>query len=216
MRTASRHLLLCTASCVLAAAAASAQTITSGVRAGIDFGTVPHAGQVVDQVAESGSVDVSAKTGLTGGGFVQIQIDDRFSFQPELLFVMKGVKLTQAGNAGTVTAGVTYLEFPLLARYTNFVTGDSRGYVVVGPTFALVAATKADLTGPDATRELDIDNAVGNRDIGLAFGGGLESGRYVIDLRYTLGLSDIASATYEHADSLRNRVLAITVGMTFR
>jgi len=216
MLTASRRLLLCTASFVLAAAAASAQTITSGVRAGIDFGTVPHAGQVVDQIADSASVDVSAKTGLTGGGFVQILIDDRFSFQPELLFVMKGTKLTQAGNAGTITAGVTYLEFPLLARYTTLVTDQSRGYVVAGPTFALVAATKADLTGPEGTRKLDINNAVGNRDVGLAFGGGLESGRYLIDVRYTLGLSDIASATYEHVDSLRNRVFAITVGMMFR
>ena len=215
MWTASRHLLLCITLCAVAAAA-SAQTITSGVRVGLDFGTVPNAGQVVDQVAVSPSIDVSAKTGLTGGGFVQIGIDDRFSFQPELLLVMKGAKLAQAGNAGTVTAGVTYLEFPLLARYTGFVTDNIRGSVVSGPTFALVAGTKADLKGPEETRKLDIDNAVGNRDVGLAFGGGLESGPYLIDVRYTIGLSDIASKTYPHDDSLKNRVLAITIGMLFR
>lgn len=213
MRTAMRHFLVGTACWFLTIGSAPAQTITAGVKAGVALTSVPNAGEVMDQISRTSSVDVSSKLGVTGGGFVQFAFNDRFSFQPELLLVMKGAKLDQAGNAGTVTSGVTYLEFPLLARFTAPVSQDLTAYVLAGPSFAVKAGTSAELDGPGQTVELNIDTAIGSRDFGLAFGGGLERGRYLIEARYTFGLIDIANSTYDHEDSLKNRVFAIMVGM---
>jgi hypothetical protein len=212
MRTAFGYFLVGTACWLAGIGLASAQTITAGVKAGVVLSSLPHAGEVIDQVSKKKSVDVAAKIGLTGGGFVQFSFD-RFAFQPELLFVMKGVKLDLDANAGDVTAGINYLEFPLLARYTAPLSGDLRGFIVAGPAFAVKVGTKAkmDLDGDDV--ELNIDPAVGSRDFGMAVGGGIERDRYVIEARYTLGLIDIPTGSYPHDDSLTNRAFIVMVGM---
>jgi hypothetical protein len=209
-----QRLLICTMS-LLVAAAASAQTVTGGVRVGVDLSTVPGAGAVMDQISGAPSVDVTAKVGVTGGGFVKIDLTERFAFQPELMFVMKGVELEQAAESGTVTAGINYIEFPLLLRYTDYLSDEVRGYLVGGATIAFKAGTSSELSAPDQTRELNIDPAFASRDTGIAGGLGLVYGRYLLDVRYSLGLSDIATGVYGHSDSLKTRVFAVTVGLTF-
>src|ERR671912_2074357 len=115
MRLVKRSVLVC-AACLLAAGSAAAQTVSAGVKAGATLTSIPDAGQVFDQVSGEESVDVSAKLGLVAGGFVQFAFNDRFSLQPEMLFVMKGVKLDLPADAGSITASLNYLELPVLAR----------------------------------------------------------------------------------------------------
>lgn len=213
MRTALGRVVVCTACLVTAGGVASAQTVTAGVKAGIVLSSVPHAGEVVDRISQVKSVDVRSKLGLTGGGFVRFAFNDRFSFQPELLFVMKGVKLDLGANAGTVMASVNYLEFPLLARYNAPLNDVIMGYILAGPAFSVKAGTSAELDRPDTNMELNIDPAFGSRDFGLAFGGGLERDRYLLEARYTFGLADIATSIFAHEDSLKNRAFSVMVGI---
>ena len=213
MKIAMRHFLVGTACWLLTIGSAPAQTITAGVKAGVALTGLPNAGQVVDQISQTSSTDIRAKLGVTGGGFVQFAFDDRFSFQPELLLVMKGANLKQAQDAGTVTSRVAYLEFPLLARFAAPVSQDLNTYVLVGPSFAIRAGTSAELDGPDETVDLNIDTAIRSLDFGLAFGGGFERNLFFIEARYTFGLIDIANSTFDHEDSLKNRALAIMVGI---
>ena len=213
MRIGVRGLVVCATCALTGAAGASAQTVSAGVKAGIVLGSAPHAGEVLDQISKVKSVDVRSKLGLTGGGFVRFAANDRFSFQPELLLVMKGVKLDLGTDAGTVTASVNYLEFPLLARYGGPLNDVVDGYIIAGPTFSVKAGTSAKLDGSDTNVDLNIDPAIGSRDFGLAFGGGLERDRYLLEARYTLGLTDIATSIYGHQDSLRNRAFSLMVGM---
>ena len=90
MRTVKRTALVF-AACLMAAASAAAQNVTAGVKGGFVLNSTPNAGQVIDQITLIESVDVTARFGLTGGGYVQFAFNDQFSLQPEMLFVMKGV-----------------------------------------------------------------------------------------------------------------------------
>src|SRR5436190_19832983 len=128
MRRVKRTALVC-AACLMAAASAAAQNVTAGVKAGFVLNSIPNAGQVIDQISGVESVDVSAKVGLTGGGFVQFAFNDQFSLQPEMLFVMKGVNLDLANNAGDATAKVNYLELPLFMRFNRRLNDTLRGFV---------------------------------------------------------------------------------------
>lgn len=216
MRRVMRLLLLVSGSLLGTAGSAGAQVpIASGVMAGIDFSALPNAGQVVDQIVGHSSADTSSKVGAAFGGFVEFRLRDRLSFEPGLLFVTKGVKLDESANFGTVTANVRYLEFPLLVRYATSM-GAGTVYGLVGPSFGVKADTSAQLDTSGTTVEQDIDAAIRSFDMGLVFGGGLERGRYLLEARYTLGMTDIATAVYPHTDSLQNRVFAVFAGLKFK
>src|SRR4051812_30071644 len=192
-----------------------AQTITTGLKVGIDFSSMPNFGAIVDQIVKQPSTETSSKVGALFGGFVTVPLWNRIAVQPELQFVMKGAKVKEAGSAGTVSASLRYLEFPVLLRYALPV-GEHTGYVLVGPTFAVKAGTSAQLDGPSQTAEIDIDSAIRTFDAGLAFAGGLDYRRYFAELRYTQGLTDVAADIFPHTDSVKNRTIAISVGVRFK
>ncbi len=207
--------MLATAVLVLSAPLIHAQTITPGVRAGIDFSSLPNAGEIIDPIVRQPSTETSSKTGFLFGGFVTMPLVNRLAFEPELQFVMKGVKLNEASGGGTVTASVRYIEFPILVRYTVPVN-DYTGYLLAGPTFGVKAGTSAHIDGPNQTADVDIDSAIRTFDGGLAIAGGVEFHRYFVELRYTHGLNDVASDTIPHTDPVKNRVVAITAGIRFK
>jgi len=192
-----------------------AQTITTGVKVGIDFSSLPNAGAVIDQIVKQPSTETSSKVGALFGGFVTVPFWNRLALQPELQFVMKGTKLNEAAAGGTVSASVRYLEFPVLLRYTMPV-GEQTAYLLVGPAFGVKAGTSAQLDGPNGTSDVEIDPAIRTFDAGLAFAGGLEYRRYFFELRYTQGLIDVATDTYPHTDSVKNRTIAIAAGIRFK
>src|SRR5882762_3490756 len=199
---------------VLAASVSQAQTVQAGVKVGIDFSSLPNAGQVIDQIVKIPSTETSSKTGVVLGGYVIFPIRDRLSFQPELSFVMKGVKLNE-GSAGTVTTSLRYLEFPMLIRY-SLPLDKQNGYVLVGPTFGVKASTGAKLDGPSQSSDYNIDPAIRTFDAGLAFAGGVEYSRYLFEARYTQGLTDVGTDVYPHADSVKNRVFTILAGIKLK
>ena len=207
--------MLATALLVFSATAIHAQTITTGVKAGIDFSSLPNAGEVIDQVVRQPSTETSSKTGALFGGFVTVPFWNRLAVQPELQFVMKGVKLNEAAGSGTVTASIRYLEFPVLLQYTVPV-GEHTGYVMFGPTFGVKAGTSAQLDSPNQTADINIDSAIRTFDGGLAFAGGLNYQRYFVEFRYTQGLNDVATDAFAHADSVKNRVVAISAGIRLK
>jgi hypothetical protein len=211
--TATARLVLGTICWLAIAGAASAQTISAGVKAGMDIASVPNAGEVVDQISGIDSVDVSATLGLIGGGFVQFSFNDRVSLQPELLFVQKGASLDLGPDGGDVSMSVNYIELALMGRFTRTLGQVWRGYVMAGPSLGLKAGTDSRLDGVSGTIDFNLDPAISSRDVGLVFAGGLERSRYLLEARYSFGLSDIATSIYEHESSLKNRVFAVMIGV---
>jgi len=165
------------------------------------------------------------RLGFVGGGYVNINIRPGFSIQPELLIVQKGSKYTEYIMATNIdhkeVIRLTYLEIPILAKY-SFVTGPkAKVSVFGGPAFAFdCLATRYEWwkncnTGEEKAYTYDYNVRV--LDIGLAFGGGvdLSLGKFVLtfDIRYTLGLSGLylSSERYESPD--RNSAIMLLVGL---
>ena len=90
-----------------------ARQVSGGFKAGISAARV--AG-LADAIGEP--VEEKYRWGTMAGGFVTVDIDDVFAFQPEVLYAMKGEKVE--GNPGGVstefTFDVRYVEAPLLVR----------------------------------------------------------------------------------------------------
>jgi hypothetical protein len=186
----------------------SAQPLAAGVKIGIDISSLPNAGEVIDRVVKQVSVETSSKTGVTFGGFVTLPVAEHLSFQPELMFVGKGVKVKEA-NGDTLTASLKYIEFPLLLRYSTSFSGNPF-FLLVGPTFGVKASTSGHFDNSGV--EPDIDPAISSFDGGIAFGAGIDYRRFVFEVRYTQGLNDVGTDVFPHSDSLRNRVFAVLAG----
>jgi hypothetical protein len=193
------------------AGSAGAQTFGAGVKGGFAVTSVPLAGEVFDQVAGQASRDSSSKVGLTGGAYIAFPLANRLSFQPEALFVMKGVKLTETAG-GTFSARIHYLDVPLLVRYRTPLTSRNLSYVFAGPNFGIKLGSSATLDVPGRTVDQNIDLAVKTLDVGFAFGAGIEHRRYLFEVRYTVGVADIAAASFPHPDALHNRTFSAMVG----
>jgi opacity protein-like surface antigen len=181
------------------------------------------------------SAGTSSLLGLTLGIGYQVPINDRFSFQPELNFVQKGIKsdfdLEQDGQSfkGTIKLVIDYLEIPLLVKATFgsttkyfILAGPSLGYGIGGRVkYKLITndpliGTTSGQTGiefGEQPENYDGSNVyISNRiDFGIQGGAGvLIANKVFIDIRYSLGLSDVQDGY----DS-KNRGLLFTVGMPF-
>ena len=200
--------------CMALSGSAGAQTFNGGVKGGVAVASVPLAGEVFDQIVGHTSRDSSSKVGVTGGGYVTFALVNRLSFQPEVLFVMKGVKLNETAG-GTLSVRLHYLDVPLLMRFRP--TNSPRpAYLFGGPSFGIKLGSSATLETPARTSDVNIDLALKTLDLGFAFGGGVERGRYLFEARFTLGGTDIGAASFPHPDALRNRALSMMVGLKLR
>jgi hypothetical protein len=90
------------------------------------------------------------------------------------------------------------------------------GYALAGPSFGIKLGSSGTLDAPGNTKDLDLGSALKSLDLGLVLGGGVEFGRYLVEGRLTAGLTDVASATFAHRDSLRNRSVSVLFGVKLR
>ena len=216
MCRARRAWVLIGALCLGFPGAAVAQNFEAGVKGGFVVTSVPLAGEVFDQVVGQPSIESSSKLGLTGGGYVRFPISNRFSFQPEGLFVMKGVKLTMAAGGGDLSVRLYYLDVPMLVRYRMAINSSTPAFLMAGPSFGIKLGSSTTLEAPGQTIDIDANPALKTLDVGLAFGGGIERGRYQFEVRFTPGVTDIGLPNYPHLDSLRNRTFSVLIGVKLR
>ena len=188
---------------ILVASTTSAQTFQFGVKGGVNFATLS---------VEDGESAFDSRIGAVIGGFVTWHAFRWLELQPEILFTSKGAKVEESGISSNLI--VDYLEVPILARYSRPLSDNWRFFVAGGPTLGvrLRARTTTEFSG--GTEEIDIDDDVEEMDFGVAVGGGVEVGRWILDGRYTFGLSDLDADTSDAA-TFRNRVISVTAGFRF-
>jgi hypothetical protein len=206
-------LVLAMAVCATWSSAARAQsTFETGVKGGVAVTGIPNAGEVVDVIVGQTSRESTSRVGLAVGGHARFRINDRVAFQPELLFVMKGVKL-DAVNGTSASLRVNYFEFPLLAHVTFPISGyEAVPYLVAGPSFGVRAGSRVTSDAPGGVDQ-DLADTLKSLDLGLAIGGGFERGRYSLEARFTAGLTDVANNAVPHPDALRNRAFLVMAGL---
>ena len=190
---------------MLAAAPAQAQWLNIGVKGGVNV--------AAQQISGGGSgPSPQQRVGVVAGVFDTLPAFSWLDVQAEALYAVKGSKITVEGI--TTTEEIDYLEVPVLARVKK-AAGRWKLYGGAGPStaFRLRARTRTSFSG--STEEIDIGNQVESIDFGVGMGGGVERGRLVIDVRYTLGLSDIDKDKTD-ATKTKNRTIAVTVGYRLR
>jgi hypothetical protein len=198
---------------VAASSAALAQKteVHFGVLAGAAFAKVG---------GKDATGDIKTRVGIAAGGFVNIGVSKNFAIEPEALFVQKGAKRTESGTASNLK--LSYVEVPVLLK-VRF-AGASKGTVVphlyAGPYLGFKAgchlsATSGSITASAKCEDSPFDFKVKSTDFGATFGGGVDVGRAIIDVRYDLGFSKIGNDPGGDND-IKNRVFYLLVGWTFR
>jgi len=191
-----------------------------GVRIGPNFGSF-NGLQLRGSGAAFFTVEDGARTGLAVGGYAIIPLASPLSLQPEVMYIQKGARIEVTGltTAGGVFR-VGYLEVPFLLRFDIPIDQSTQGlqiqpYVVGGPTVGLKLHANSEATGSFVASQ-SFDDFTRAYDLGLTAGAGAgygtDFGTAVAEIRYALGVSDIASSSQE---SIRTRGIMITVGLVF-
>ena len=192
------------ATTIVGAGTASAQEVGYGARAGISLADLA--------VDPDTGADSTFKLGLVAGGFVSWPLGDNLSIEPEVLFTQKGQKVDALGVSGKVT--INYLEVPISAKYAFGQPGGRRFFVLGGPSIGFKLSAEASATFGGEEFDDDIDEAIETVDFGVTAGAGMSFGRFSVDGRYTLGLSNL-NVNQDLDGTAKNRVISILAGVRF-
>src|SRR5262249_8775395 len=164
----------------------SAQTV--GVEAGLALGSLSsYRTANVDE-----AFDASARRGATVGVFVDVPVARHLAVEAGASFVEKGARLTPVGtrDEAITIAKLSYLEFPVLLRIDTARAG-VRPFAVVGPSFGVNVGAHVDASASGGPSNLDVGSQLRTADVRLAFGGGVSSGAWFVEGRFTQGLIDV-------------------------
>ncbi len=187
---------------------------------------IPKIGFSVSKIASSEAdedSEIKSKLGLMLGAAVEIPIKNSFSLQPEILYIQKGVKSSASEDdfSYEYKETVNYLEIPVLFK-VSFGEG-TKFYVNAGPSLAFAIGGKwtseESFDGDTESDSGKLKFGTGDEadykgmDIGLQIGGGaLIADKFMIDLRYGVGLSSIATSN-EGNYWEKNRAIQVTFGV---
>lgn len=139
---------------------------------------------------DSLKVEPKSKLGLDIGVVAEFPLGKVVSFAPELHWLQKGYNVEDLeidGNLFDFTSTLNYLELPLLVRF-NF--GETAKFFVMGgPSFGyLLSENTKDSDGND----YEFLDEITRIELGAHLGAGLAVGPVIIDLRYLLGITNLA------------------------
>jgi Outer membrane protein beta-barrel domain len=186
------------------------QSINSGIKVGLNDAT-------------TGGSDASSQsiTSFNAGIFATLDVAGLLDLQPELLYTLKGYKVTYPValqiapipfGSGTVTAKISYMEIPVLLKLNTTSLGIIRPNIFAGPEIAFKLSSKAMSGSPSSEQDLQNINSV---DYGIIIGAGIDIDLpitvFMIDIRYDIGLKDLNSTS--NPPDIMNRVLSLNAGI---
>ena len=184
------------------AAPTFAQSVTGGVKVGVNFAKV-----TAEEDDETFETDM--KPGLVIGAGVEVPITELFAFQPEFLYSMKGGKSGSFfGDADDIKLKIDMVQIPLLFK-ASFASATVRPFIVVGPAFGFV--TSAKVTSDDFDDE-DIKDDVETVEFSGIVGAGLQFGRGTLEVRYDHGFNDLDKDDFAEA---KTRTFSVLFGFGF-
>jgi hypothetical protein len=194
--------------------ALDAQDVVVGAKGGLSFANI--------STDEPDLASSDSRNGFLAGLFLEIGLGEIFALQPEVLYAQKGFADQEEGVE--VTAEFDYIDIPLLLKARFGADGRVRPGLYAGPVISFESSCS--LTGEDVGVSVDVDcdideiEGLADRkttDFAIAFGGEIQfdvSDNVVglVDARYALGLTDIASDITD-AESVKTRMFAIMAGL---
>jgi hypothetical protein len=182
-----KKVLLVAAFAVLGLSNVNAQEIQFGAKGGLNFASISG-----DNTGGTGTV-----TAFNVGLVAEIPINEKFSFQPELMYSGQGYSFDDD------TVALNYLNIPLIGKY--YVT---KGLSLeAGPQIGFLLSAKSE--------DIDVKDLFNTVDFGVNFGVGykLDNGLN-FGARYNLGLADINDIDGFN-DKNKNGVFQLSVGYFF-
>ncbi len=181
----------------------------------------------------------SSNLGFAAGAFVTLKLTPMFALQPEVLYAQKGVKFAATipdvpvpilGPTDVDLDGkmkVDYVEIPLLVKFLFPSRGPVKPALYAGPVASFKAssglnaeysASGVSMTVPDdmlQEMETGLDDSLQGTDFSVAFGGSLDITHIVLDVRYTMGMSNIVKDGDDYGVSTKNGVFNVFAGVVF-
>jgi hypothetical protein len=165
----------------------TAQKIKFGVKGGLNFASV----------SGDNTESIDVVTSFNFGVLSEIQISEKFSFQPELMYSGQGYSFNDD------TIALSYLNVPLMGKY-YLTKGLS---LEAGPQIGFLLAAKNEKT--------DVKDSFNTFDFGVNFGLGYKLNNGLnFGARYNLGLTDINNLENSHSKN-KNSVFQLSVGYFF-
>jgi hypothetical protein len=172
--------------------------------------------------------------GLAAGAFVMYSSLNHFGISADVLYSQRGGRFPSTTNGGTTTEftqRINYLEIPVALRYFLTRSGDFRPNVFFGPSLAIPLSAQRVRQKLNNVEQPNTDNSstFKNLDLGLLAGFQLnfpgfgERQRFLIDARYTFGLTDITVPFTpvnvvpgaNGAQNIYNSTITVTLGYGF-
>jgi len=184
----------------LLASGAFAQDFHFGVQAGANVSSLT--GDDVETYLSGG--DLSNKIGLVGGVILQLDLSAMFAISLEPYYTQKGILTSSGGN--DMTFDLSYVEVPLMLKY----------YIPLGPVKPSIQAggSLAFNTLAQAVQDGDSNpvDEISSTDVGVIAGVGLEIDKFLINIRYEIGLTDVST---DPAILIQNGTLSAMIGYFF-
>lgn len=147
--------------------------------------------------------ETDSNPGLAAGLFLSFEVvPDQFYFQPEMLFTMKG------GEEDGIETRLMYLECQGLFKYTFLLTAEVQPMLLGG--LSLGYNIWDDVAGDPARTDLDAKFYELAVVLGLGTEFDVGTGTMSVDLRFSIGLTDVPDKGAE-----RNEVTSLMVGYRF-
>lgn len=201
--------MLALAVILLISTSATAQTVI-GLRHGVAASTLSDKGNLYN--------DNNVTLSYTAGVFATFPLNKSLAIQPEINYVRKG-RSNETSVLGTTTNTdflLHYMQVPVLLQYRNDQLLNKSGsvfYINGGPYAAFVLNTQTRVTKNNEGGILLPVNSSNNTDWGATLGIGFQTPirqkDVRFDLRYDMGLSEVAQQPTEY----RTKALSLTIGI---
>lgn len=193
-----------------------AQRVTVGLKGGVSQSTF------------SEDSDAGFRTGVTGGGYIQYDVNSAFSVQTEAIFNFKGADANQGDLSAPFLRDLSgkyeirYLEFPVLLKLNAPLGETFHASVYVGPQLGFKTQDELDGRGldqltnnSDTVVPIEFSGLVGG-DLGINLEPfGLQPlSRIVLDGRYVRGFTNVFSVS-DQTPSIKNASFSGTLSVEF-
>jgi len=156
----------------------------------------------------------NSSAGLMVGAQIRRALTRMLELQLEGLFTQKGNGLINKADNVEDRITINYIEVPLLARVNVLQSGENTLSIHGGPAFAFRTGSEEKNNGRKVGAPLKLKTF----DMGLAIGAQVEQNKFLLGVRYTMGLSNIFAddAALYGVSVMKNRAVTLFAGYGFR
>jgi len=170
-----------------------------GVKAGVNFANLD----------TNEDISWDSKTGFNLGIFAELELSEKFIFQPELLFSTQGAKFEEFG--AEVKAMANYINIPLMLKFKAV----DKFFIEAGPQIGFLTTAKTEITFDGETEEDDFKDESKSTDFSLNMGLSFDvMDKLSLGARYSLGLTNIID-DQEEDEEVKNKVFSFFVAYKF-